>query len=473
MRTHIYKIGSKDVEFNDFLEIMETGTENVLGRVPALKEGQIDEIYAVAKDVQGEWSRLSISERAKYLTKWSDLLLENEHELATIMVKEIAKPYNDALTEVRRTADLINYTVEEMYRLDVDAATSEQFYGQGQNKIAITKRKALGTVLAISPFNYPVNLAAAKIAPALISGNTVVFKPATQGSIVGVMIANLLQKTGIPAGVMNVVTGRGRDIGDYLLANNQYDMLSFTGGTGTGKHLANLNQMKPMVMELGGKDAALVMEDADLEFTAKEIVAGAFNYSGQRCTAIKRVFVTKKNAEKLEALLVDHVAKLTIGSAAENAAITPLIDSKSADFVYGLIEDAKANNNRLLIGGNRDGQLIEPTIFSDVKPNERLAIEEPFGPVLPIIILEDESAMIDLHNASNFGLQVSVFTTDVTAAINLASKLNVGSININGKTSRGPDNFPFTGYNDSGIGVQGIKPSLISMTKPQTIVINH
>ncbi len=473
MNKYTYKIGTENVEFNDFLEILEVGTEDTLGSVPALKEEQIDAIYDLAEQAQPNWEALSISERAGYLRKWAELLLKNEEKLARVMVKEISKPYSDALTEVRRTADLIIYTVEEMYRLDVDAASGEQFYGQGKNKLAITKRKALGTILAISPFNYPVNLAAAKIAPALISGNTVVFKPATQGSIVGVMITNLLLETGIPTGVMNIVTGRGRDIGDYLVTSKRYDMLSFTGGTNTGKHLADLNQMKPMVMELGGKDAALVMNDADLELTAKEIVSGAFNYSGQRCTAIKRVFVTKDNAVELERLLIDEVSKLSIGKPEDNAVITPLIDQRSADYVTGLIEDAKANKSRLLIGGNYEGQLIEPTIFSDVKPHERLAIEEPFGPVLPIIIVNDAEEMFKLHNESSYGLQVSIFTRDITNAINVASKLNVGTININGKTSRGPDNFPFTGYNDSGIGVQGIKPSLISMTKPQTIVINH
>ncbi len=473
MKTYLYKIKNKKIEFSDFLEIPEVGTGNIIGRVPALNETHIDEVYSAAKAAQNNWQNLSISERALYLRKWAELLLKNESKLAEVMVREIAKPYNDAITEVRRTADLINYTIEEMYRLDVEAATSEQFYGQGKNKIAITKRKALGTVLAISPFNYPVNLAAAKIAPALISGNTVVFKPATQGSIVGVMITNVLLETGIPDGVMNIVTGRGRDIGDYLLENSEFDMLSFTGGTNTGKHLAKMSQMKPMVMELGGKDAALIMDDADLELSAREIIAGAFNYSGQRCTAIKRVFVTKTHAKQLEQLLIEEVSKLSIGKPEDNAVITPLIDQKSADYVIGLIEDAKANKSRLLIGGNYEGQLIEPTIFSDVKSNDRLAIEEPFGPVLPIIIVDSFEEMLELHNESNYGLQVSIFTRNITDVINIANKLNVGTVNINGKTSRGPDNFPFTGYNDSGVGVQGIKPSLKSMTKPQTIVINH
>lgn len=473
MKTYQYKIGANRPKSTDVIEIKSVTGNKVIGLVPALNQQDIDDVYEIARGAQLTWSQLSISERASFLRKWAENLLANEESLAQMMVKEIAKPYNDALTEVRRTADLITYTVEEMYRLELSAASSEQFYDQGKSKLAITNRRALGVVLAISPFNYPVNLAAAKIAPALIAGNTVVFKPATQGSIVGIMMYQLLLETGITNGVVNIVTGRGREIGDYLVANDQYDFLSFTGGTSTGQHLAKLNQMKPMVMELGGKDAALVLDDADLTLAAKEIVAGAFNYSAQRCTAIKRVFVSEKIASQLEALIMDGVRKLSIGQAEENADITPLIDLRTADYVGELIKDALANQNQLLIGGNRDGQLIEPTVFTQVKANQRLAIEEPFGPVLPIIVVKDEVEMIKYHNQSKYGLQASVFTSDVTKALNLAPNLNAGSININGKTSRGPDNFPFTGYNDSGIGVQGIKPSLMAMTKPQTIVINH
>lgn len=473
MITYNYNIGLTNTETKDRLIIMDADNGDQFATVPSLEKADIDEIYQLAKDKQKTWASKTISQRGEYLKKWSELLLSNKEILANAMVSEIAKPLKDAIVEIERTADLINYTIEEMYRLDLNAASSEQFYNQGKNKLAITKQKPVGIVLAISPFNYPVNLAAAKIAPALIAGNTVVFKPATQGSVVGIMIYNLLISTGIEPGVVNIVTGRGREIGDYLLEGSKYDLLSFTGGTKTGQHLADLNQMKPIVMELGGKDAALVLDDADLELSAKEIVSGAFNYSGQRCTAIKRVFVTKKNAGKLQQLLVELVEKLKVGKASDNADITPLIDLRTADYVYGLIEDAKANNNQLLIGGERDGQLIYPTIFTNVNVNERLAIEEPFGPVLPIIIVENEAEMIKFHNDSKYGLQASIFTKDVTKAMNIASELEVGSVNINGKTSRGPDNFPFTGYNDSGIGVQGIKPSLLSMTKAQTLVINH
>ncbi len=467
-----YQVVGEEREFENYVTIKNANNNEDYALVPSLKPEDIDNIYDYAHANKQEWADLTISQRAEYLHKWADLLIENKEELAQVLTIEIAKSYNDAVTEVVRTAEIIKYTIEEMYRLDINGASSEQYYGGNKQKLAITKRVPHGVVLAISPFNYPINLAVAKIAPALISGNVVVFKPATQGSVAGIKIVELLLQTGINPAVINIVTGRGREIGDYIVEKNKMDFISFTGGTTTGAHISKLATMVPQVMELGGKDAAIILEDADLDLAAKEIVSGAFSYSGQRCTAIKRVLVTPANAEALTAKIVEQTKALKVGTPAENPTIVPLISEGSADYVQGLIDDAKENGSQILCGDQREGNLIYPTVVAGVKRNERLAIEEPFGPVLPIIIYQDLAEAISIHNESEFGLQASIFGRDITAVMNLAPKLEVGTININGKTSRGPDNLPFTGYKNSGMGVQGIKDSLLSMTKPQTILIN-
>ncbi len=465
-----YLVAGEKVDFQDYVTIKNATNNEDYMMVPSLSRDDIDKIYQVAKVSGKKWAKLTISERAEYLKKWAELLLANKEELAEIMTNEIAKSYNDAITEVIRTAEIINYTIEEMYRIDINGASSEQYYGGNKGKIAITKRVPVGVVLAISPFNYPVNLAVAKIAPALVSGNTVIFKPATQGSIVGIKIIELLYQTGIDPTVVNIVTGRGREIGDYLVEKEEIDFISFTGGTTTGKNISKLSSMVPQVMELGGKDAAIILDDADLNLAAKEIVSGAFSYSGQRCTAIKRVLVSQKNEVELTNLIVNEVEKLTVGMPKNNPIIVPLISEASADYVWGLINSVA--DSQILCGKKREGNLIYPTVANNVKRNDRLAIEEPFGPVLPIIRYESIEEAIDIHNESEFGLQASIFGNNIHEVLNLAPHLEVGTVNINGKTSRGPDNLPFTGFKNSGMGVQGINASIMSMTKPQTLLIN-
>jgi len=249
-------------------------------------------------------------------------------------------------------------------------------------------------------------------------------------------------------------------------------MISFTGGSATGQHIAKTSSMIPYVMELGGKDPAIVREDADLKFAAKQIVSGAYSYSGQRCTAIKRVFVKEEIADSLLSFLKTEIESLTVGSPVENNTIVPLIDTPSADFVQSLIDDALVKGAILIIGNKRENNLIYPTLLDYVSPDMKIAWEEPFGPVLPIIRVKTDEEAIQLANQSEFGLQASIFTKDIDKAFFIASELEAGSIQINGRTERGPDHFPFVGIKASGIGTQGIRKSIESMTREKMTIIN-
>ena len=315
-------------------------------------------------------------------------------------------------------------------------------------------------------------MSVAKIAPALVSGNTVIFKPATQGAISAVKIIEALDKTGIPKGILNLVTGKGSVIGDFLTEHEGINMISFTGGSETGKHIAEKSKMIPLVMELGGKDPAVVCDDADLNFVAKQIISGAYSYSGQRCTAIKRVLANKKIANELVNILKNEVDKLTVGSPEENSIIVPLIDKKSADYVQGLIDDALEKGATLVCGNKREGNLIYPTLLDNVTLDMRIAWEEPFGPVLPVIRVNSDEEAIKIANESEFGLQASIFTQNIDRAFNIAPKLEVGTVQVNGRTERGPDHLPFLGVKSSGMGVQGIRKSIESMTIEKVTVIN-
>lgn len=443
-----------------------------LGTVPAMSQAEVDEAMQAARAALPAWRALSAVERAAYLHKTAAILERDKEKIGTILAKEVAKGIKAAIGEVVRTADLIRYAAEEGLRITGQAMEGGGFEAASKNKLAVVRREPVGVVLAIAPFNYPVNLSGSKIAPALIAGNVVMFKPPTQGSISGLLLAKAFEEAGIPAGVFNTITGRGSEIGDYIIEHKEVNFINFTGSTPIGERIGRLAGMRPIMLELGGKDAALVLEDADLEHAAKQIVAGAFSYSGQRCTAIKRVIVLESVADTLVTLLQAEVAKLTVGDPFDNADITPVIDNASADFIWDLIEDAQEKGAQVLTPIKREGNLLWPVLFDQVTKDMKVAWEEPFGPVLPIIRVANVEEAIAFANESEFGLQSSVFTNDFKKAFEIAEKLEVGTVHINNKTQRGPDNFPFLGVKGSGAGVQGIKYSIEAMTNVKSIVFD-
>lgn len=459
-------------ESDQFIEIYSPIGNCLVGKVPAMTREEVDFAMKSADEAQKSWRNVAVNKRAEILYKAADLLIEKADEMSSIMMREIGKDKKSCESEILRSADYIRFTADTAKNLSGESIPGDSFPGFKKNKISVVTREPLGVVLAISPFNYPVNLAASKIAPALIAGNSVVLKPATQGSLCGLYLAKIFEQAGVPAGVLNTITGRGSVIGDYIVKHPDVDFINFTGSTEIGSRISSITSMVPLLMELGGKDAAIVLEDADLDVAASNIVAGAYSYSGQRCTAVKRILVVDKVADKLLEKVKVKVEALKVGNPVDGADVVPLIDMKSADFVWELIEDAKAKGAKLILGGNREENLIYPTLFDNVTTDMRLAWEEPFGPVLPLIRVKDKDEAIEIANKSEYGLQSSVFTENINEAFYVADRLEVGTVQVNNKTERGPDHFPFLGVKASGIGTQGIRYSIEAMSRPKATVIN-
>ena len=454
------------------LEIVSPVDGSLVGRVPAMTRADVDQAIESSHRSQPAWAALPIHERAAVLYRAAELLEAHAEEIGQVLTMEIAKDAHSAVYEVRRTADFLRYTADAGKNMAGEAIGGDTFPGGSKNKISYVSRVPLGTVLAISPFNYPINLSASKLAPALIGGNAVVLKPASQGAISALHLAAVFQAAGLPAGVLNTVTGRGSDIGDYIVTHPGIHFINFTGSTEVGKRIARQAGMVPLMLELGGKDAAIVLADADLDFAAENIVAGAYAYAGQRCTAVKRILAEDAVADQLVPRLLSRIAALKTGDPRENATIVPLINHQAADYVMALLADAVAKGAQVLTGGGRQGNLIEPTLVDHVTPEMRLAWEEPFGPVLPILRVQNTQQAIDIANRSEYGLQSSVFTNQIHAAFAIANQLEVGTVQINNKTERGPDHFPFLGVKASGMGTQGVKYAIEAMTRPKAIVFN-
>lgn len=441
--------------------------------VTACQKEQVDAAYDAARKAQRSWARTPLWKRAEYLHKVDAVMKDNAQPIADVLVKEVAKPAKDALTEVVRSGDLIGYTAEQGVRSlgEGKLLLSDSFPGQDRSKLCLASKIPLGVVLCIPPFNYPVNLCVSKVAPALMAGNTVVIKPPTQGAVAGAHMVQCFHKAGLPPGVVNFVTGKGSEIGDYLTTHPKVNAISFTGGD-TGLSICQKAGMVPIQMELGGKDVAIVCPDADIDLAAKAVIKGGFSYSGQRCTAIKVVLVHESVADALVDKVKKGVDELTVGRPEDDCAITPVISESSANFIEGLVKDAEAQGATLLQKWRRENNLIWPLLIDNVTQKMRIAWEEPFGPVVPVIRVKNVDDAIDHCNNNNLALQGCVFTTNINEAIRVADAMETGTVQVNGAPARGPDHFPFQGLRDSGIGSQGIINSLETMTKNKTTVIN-
>ncbi|CAK9199166.1 unnamed protein product [Sphagnum jensenii] len=454
--------------------INNPSTRKPLFKVQACTQEEVNRCIDSAKTAQKIWAKTPLWKRAEALHKVATILKEQKAPIADCLVKEVAKTSKDAVVEVVRSGDLVAYAAEEGIRILAEGKflVSDPFPGNDRNKYCLSSKIPLGVVLAIPPFNYPVNLAVSKMAPALIAGNAVVLKPPTQGAVACLHMIHTFHLAGFPKGLISAVTGKGSDIGDYLTTHPGINCISFTGGCDTGIAISKKAGMIPLQMELGGKDSCIVLEDADLELAATNIIKGGFSYSGQRCTAVKVVLAMECIADALVCKINGKLCKLTVGMPEDDCDITPVISDTSANFIEGLVQDARCKGARFHQEWRREGNLIWPILIDFVRPDMRIAWEEPFGPILPVIRIKTVEEGIHHCNANNFALQGCVFTKSFDKAMMISDAMESGTIQINSAPGRGPDHFPFQGLRDSGVGSQGITNSINMMCKTKTTVMN-
>lgn len=448
---------------------------SVVGKLQIVTTTEIDSVMDKAAAVQKAWEATPLNQRVKIMHLAADWVRHYEEYLTTLMVWEIGKSVEEAKSEIKRTADLTDYFADEAQSITGEEIDSDNFPGYDKGRLAMVERVAWGTVVSIAPFNYPVNLAASKFAPALLMGNCVVFKPPTQGGISGVHLTQIFHKAGLPEGVFSCVTGGGAEIGDYLVGHPKAHMIAFTGSSDTGVTIATKAPMKALLFECGGNNPAVVLPDADLNLTAKEIVKGAFSYAGQRCTGIKYVLSTQNVIDQLLSVVTKQLAELVhMGDprSPETKLVGPVIAEHVAMDIEKKINEAVANGAKLVAGGKRNAAYLEPTILTNVTPAMSVVSTEVFGPIVSFITITSYDEAVKIINDSRFGLQACVFTKDEGAGIVFAKQLNVGTVQINGSPQRGPDHFPFLGVKHSGIGVQGVRYSLEAMSRLRPIVLN-
>jgi aldehyde dehydrogenase (NAD+) len=434
--------------------INPANTKEVVGYVQSSTLDELNLAVEAAKDAQKAWKKLSGAERGSYLHKAADVLEKRINEVATFMTREMGKTLPEAKGETARGIAILRYFAGEGMRKVGDVIPSTD-----SSALMFTNRVPLGVVGIITPWNFPVAIPIWKLAPALIYGNSVVIKPAQETAITCSKVIECFEEVGIPAGVLNMVTGSGSVIGQGLVEHEDVNAITFTGSNGVGKRIgqAALSRGAKYQLEMGGKNPVIVTKDADLDLAVEASISGAFRSTGQKCTATSRAIVESEVYETFKQKLLQKTTEITIGNGLEDGIwMGPCANESQFKTVLSYIETAKEEGATILTGGNKleggpftDGYFVEPTVFENVVSNMTIAQEEVFGPVLALIKVDSFQAALEIANDVKFGLSASIFTKNIGEMLSFIHEMEAGLVRINSESAGVELQAPFGGMKQS------------------------
>ena len=445
---------------------------SVIARAAKASTDDVEEAIAAARQARGAFRATPAATRLEMCARAASILAEHADTFTGAIVADLGKTSEQAASEVKATRERLGLVREEVRKIFGEYIPGD-WMADSVGKSAVVLREPVGTVAAFGPFNYPLYLVASKIIPALAAGNTVVAKAPSEAPMPLVLFARIFEEAGLPAGVLNVISGPGSEIGNLLASHADVSMISFTGSTSVGRSIAAGAGPKPMHLELGGKAAGIVLADADLDVAVEKTVLGAFKNAGQRCDAISRVLVEQPIYEEYVERALQEARRWPVGDPrAETTKVGPLVSDKAATYVHELVDDAVGKGARLLAGGDFHDAYHEPTVLADVPEDADIVWEETFGPVLTVLPVADLDTAIELANRSRYGLDSAVFTSNLESAWGTARALECGQVTINDAPAHGVGHFPFGGRKpDSGIGREGLGYSIDECTVLKTVVM--
>lgn len=461
-------IAGKLVETQSTFEVMNPATGQVLAHAPAATAEQLDEAVAAAKVAFKTWSALSYDEREQYLLAYADALEAHRDELAVLLTLEQGKPLKTmAEPEVDQSISWIRQIAAR--RIPVEIVE------ENDSHIVELHHTPLGVVGAITPWNFPVLLALWKVAPALLTGNTMVIKPSPFTPLTTLRFGQIAQSV-LPAGVLSIVSG-GNELGPQMTAHPDIAKISFTGSTETGKHVIRsaAGTVKRLTLEMGGNDAAIVMPDADWKSVIPQLFWGAIGNSGQWCVGIKRLYIHRAYHEAFVSAFVEYARQQKLGDGLDpEVTVGPVQNKMQFDKVREFLDDIKARGQKIVLGGevdeSRPGYFIPVTVVDNPPENSKIVQQEQFGPIVPIIVYDDVDDVVARANDSPFGLGGSVWGRDTRAAVAVANRLETGMVWVNEMHTQGVD-IPFGGHKQSGVGTEGGHEGRLLFTNPKTVLI--
>jgi acyl-CoA reductase-like NAD-dependent aldehyde dehydrogenase len=458
------------LETGDWLEVRSPYSGDVVARVAQGGAGEARRAVDAAAEAMRE--PLPAHKRAEILVRVAGALGRRHDEVATTIAQEAGKPLKAARVEATRAMSTFTFAAVEARTLAGEMIPMDASQA-GAGKLAFTLRLPVGVVGAISPFNFPLNLVAHKLAPALAAGCAVVLKPASQTPLSALLLAELLTEAGLPPGWLNVVVGPAAEIGDVLVEDERVRALTFTGSSGIGWDLAARAARKRVKLELGNATPVLVEADADLEDVAGRLATHAFSFAGQSCISVQRIYVRREAYDELLARLLPKVEALVVGDPLDEATdVGPLIDEGARDRVLAWIEEARAAGAEILTGGELDGELLRPTVIANAPADAKVSCEEVFGPVCTVTPYDTLDEAIELANGTRFGLQAGIFTGSLATALEAARRLEFGGVTVNEAPTFRADQMPYGGIKDSGNTREGPAWTVRELTEERLVVLD-
>ena len=455
----------------DAMAVIDKYTGETIGTVPVASKETVDRAIAAARAAFPAWSRTPAHKRFRILEKAANLIERSKEEIAGIICREAGKAWKYSLGEVSRAVETFQFSAEEAKRIHgetvpMDASTA------GEGRIGYWLRCPVGVVAAITPFNFPLNLVAHKVGPALAVGNTLVLKPASTTPLTAIRLAEILEEAGVPAGVFNVVVGSGGTVGEWLTVDPRVAKITFTGSPPVGEEIIRKAGLKKVTMELGNNSGTIIEPDADLGAAVPRCVVSAFANSGQVCISLQRLYIHKSIAAEFTKRFLDETRKLKVGNPVEkDCDVGPMIDEKEAVRAENWVKEAVAQGAKVLIGGKREGRVMQPTVLVNVRPEMKVMCQEAFAPLVSLYEYESFDDAVRMVEDSPYGLQAGIYTNDLRKALLAVDRINVGGVMINDTSIFRVDHMPYGGNKMSGLGREGVRFACEEMTSIKMVMI--
>mgnify|MGYP002557839319 CR=1 FL=1 len=456
-----------------FAELYSPHTKELIAKIPQATREEVDEAIEVAHGAREKVAALTAFERSAILEQIAQLFAVHREEAAKIISLEAAKPLKYAYGEIDRTIETYKFAAEEAKRLTgemipMDAAKN------GADRFGYTIEEPIGVIGAITPFNFPQNLVAHKVGPAIAAGNTIVLKPASQTPLSALFLAELIEQTALPKGAFNVVTGSGREVGDALVESDKVKMITFTGSPAVGKGIRNKAGLKKVALELGSNAGLIIDKNVDLANVVQKCVMGAFSNQGQVCISLQRTYVMDEIFDEFIEQFSEMTNKLVVGSPFDPATdISAMIATSESERALEWVEEAVGHGAEIITGGKIENDVFQPTILKNVNAISKVSCQEVFAPIVGVSRISSIEEGIEAINDSSFGLQAGIFTNDIKTAFKAAKLLEVGGVMINDIPTYRVDQMPYGGVKDSGTGKEGIKYAIHEMTETKLVVWNN
>ena len=459
------------VEGGSALEVKNKYNGDLIGTLPTARREDVDAAIAAAERAEEVVADLPAYRRAEILLRTAMLISERADDFAKTIAAEAGKALKYARAEVDRAVSTFTIASEEAKRLHGETIPLDAVPA-GEGYVGFWTRRPVGVIAAISPFNFPLNLVAHKVAPALAAGNTLVLKPASTTPLSALKLCQVLMEAGLPNGAINLVVGSGGTVGEWLVTDPRVDKITFTGSPEVGRHILSVAGIKKVTLELGNTSPVVIAPDADLDFVAKRAAVGAYYNSGQVCISVQRIYSEKQVYEPFSEKFVRATEAMVVGDPLdERVDVGPMIDTKEVDRIESWVNEAQTSGAKVLTGGRRDGTVYYPTVLAGVDDDMKVVAEEAFGPVASVIASDDFESALRQANDTKFGLQVGVFTKDINRVFQAVKRLNFGGVIINDTPNFRADHMPYGGNRQSGLGREGVKFAMEDMTNIQLVAI--